>query len=336
MTDNQTKPTLPRVHILATGGTIAGVQRKLQNPGYDAAGIAVADLLKTVPHLETVANLTAEQLVNIGSNEMNDSVWLALAGRLNQLLADPQIDGVVIVHGTDTMEETAWFLDLVTPPHKTVVLVGAMRPATATSPDGPGNLQAAVMVAADPGARGRGVLVYSNNEIHHARSVVKVDTMGLHAFASARRGLAGIFYGRPDWFEPAGSAANNPPRFVVEGLQELPRVDILYAHAGMHADLITAAVERGAKGIVVAGVGGGNMPAQAADVLTAAVTDGIAVVRSSRLQSGMVWRNIEIDDDARGFVAAGDLNAAKARVLLQLALTVTSDWQQIQQLFGRC
>ncbi len=336
MSKNQAQPTLPRVHILATGGTIAGAQREPHQPGYDAGGTDVADLLKAVPQLDTLAQLSAEQLVNIGSQDMNDAIWLTLADRLNQLLVDPQIDGVVIVHGTDTMEETAWFLDLVIPPRKAIVLVGAMRPATATSPDGPGNLHAAVMVAADPGAKNRGVLVCSNNEIHHARSVVKADTVGLHAFTSVRRGLAGIVSARPDWFEPVDTQVRSAARFNITGLNELPQIDIIYAHAGMTTDLISAAIKREAKGIVVAGMGAGNMSAPAVDALTEAVNNGIAVVRSSRLQSGMVRRNIEIDDDRRGFVAAGDLNAAKARVLLQLALTLTSDWQRIQEMFDNC
>lgn len=325
--------TLPRVHILATGGTIAGVQRKLHTIGYEAAGVEVSDLLAAMPYLDTIACLTAEQISNIGSQDMNDSVWLLLARRLVEMSAGPGINGAVVMHGTDTMEETAFFLDLVTDPKLVIVMVGAMRPSTAASADGPGNLHAGVTVASQSTAQGRGVLVCFNNEIHFARHLVKIDTVGIQGFASPRRGLAGIVHGdHAEWFGHASRVLGSC-RFNVAGLAQLPRVEIIYAHAGMTTELIHAAVNLGAKGIVIAGVGAGNMPVPVIDALTEIAKTDVAVVRSTRLQCGTVLRNVEIDDDARRFVASGDLNAAKSRVLLQLALTRSSDPTDIQIIF---
>src|SRR5206468_2109220 len=162
----------------------------------------VQDLIQAVPNLDKLANLTGEQVANIGSQDMNDAVWLKLSKRANELLADPKVDGIVITHGTDTMEETAYFLDLTVKSKKPVVLVGSMRPATAVSADGPANLYNAVAVAADPGARGRGVLVVINDSIHYARNVIKTNTTNVETFASPNRGAAGFVHsGKISWFE---------------------------------------------------------------------------------------------------------------------------------------
>jgi L-asparaginase len=325
----------PDIKILATGGTIAGAQADPGSYGYKAGTFQVGDLIKAVPNIDKLAVLSGEQVASIGSQDMNDEVWLKLAKRVNAVLGDKNVDGVVITHGTDTMEETAFFLDLVVKSDKPVVLVGSMRPATAVSADGPGNLYNAVATATDPGAKGRGVLVVLNDEIHSARDVAKTDTTSVETFHSPNRGPSGLIHtGKIAWFEKSNKKHTTSSEFSVEGRDRLPRVDIIYAHANMSPDLIKAAVDAGAKGLVIAGVGDGNMTKEALDVLTAAAKKGIVVVRSTRLGSGLVLRNNEVDDDKLGMVASGEFNPAKSRVLLQLALTKTNDPAKVQQIFN--
>ena len=323
----------PNIKILATGGTIAGAGAA-GGYGYTSGQFKVEDLIKAVPDLDKIANLSGEQVANIGSQDMNDDVWLKLAERTNKLLADPGVDGVVVTHGTDTMEETAYFLDLVVKSKKPVVLVGSMRPATAISADGPANLYNAVATAASPGARGRGALVVLNDEVHHARNVMKTNTTNVQTFASPNRGPAGyVNSGTVAWFEPMDKRTGATSEFRIDGMKALPRVDIVYAHANMDATMIDAAIKAGAKGIVVAGVGDGNMTKPALDAVSQAARKGVVVVRSTRLPNGMVMRNAEVKDDELGLVASGELNPAKSRVLLQLALTKAKDPRRIQRMF---
>jgi len=325
-----------RVHVLGTGGTIAGAQPHPGHYGYTAAQYGIDWLLNAVPGLDRLATLSGEQVVNIGSQDMDDAIWLTLARRVNEVLVSPDIDAALITHGTDTLEETGYFLSLVTSSDKPVVMVGSMRPATAISADGPANIYNGVAVAADLGAVGRGTLIVLNDEIHHARNAVKTGTSNPSAFSSMSRGLAGITSaGRVEWFERERHRGSRALRFDVNGLDSLPRVDVLHAHASMSIDLIDAAIAGGARGIVVAGVGAGNMSAGAIERLARAALHGTVIVRSSRVVSAMVLRNAELDDDRLGFVAAGDLNAPKSRVLLQLGLTTTSDPQRIQSMFDQ-
>jgi len=325
-----------RIRLLATGGTIAGAQAKPGEYGYKSGAFNVQDLISAVPNLDKLAVITGEQVVNIGSQDMNDEVWLKLANRLKAAVASPDVDGVVITHGTDTLEETSYFLSLVTHSDKPVVMVGSMRPATAVSADGPGNLYNAVATAMNPGARGRGVLVELNDEIHYARNVQKTNTSSVQTFASVNRGPAGLVNtGKISWFQPMDKKHGTTSEFSVDGLTKLPRVDILYAYPNMSVDLIDAAIKDGAAGIVIAGVGDGNMTKPALDRVTAAAKAGVVVVRSSRVGSGITYRNNEVDDDKLGLVASGELSPGKSRVLLQLALTKTKDPRQIQQIFDQ-
>jgi len=325
-----------RVTVLATGGTIAGAQAPSGGYGYKSGSFDINQLISAVPNLDKLAVITGEQVVNIGSQDMNDEVWLKLANRLKAAVASPDVDGVVITHGTDTLEETSYFLSLVTHSDKPVVMVGSMRPATAVSADGPGNLYNAVATAMNPGARGRGVLVELNDEIHYARNVQKTNTSSVQTFASVNRGPAGLVNtGKISWFQPMDKKHGTTSEFSVDGLTKLPRVDILYAYPNMSVDLIDAAIKDGAAGIVIAGVGDGNMTKPALDRVTAAAKAGVVVVRSSRVGSGITYRNNEVDDDKLGLVASGELSPGKSRVLLQLALTKTKDPRQIQQIFDQ-
>lgn len=325
---------LPQIRVLATGGTIAGAQASATDYGYKSGAYDVNSLLAAVPNLDRLAVITGEQVANIGSQDMSDEIWLKLAKRVNAVLAEPGTDGVLITHGTDTLEETSYFLTLVTQSDKPVVMVGSMRPATATGADGPANIYNGVAVLANPGARGKGTLVSLNDVIHYARNVVKTDTTSVQTFESINRGPAGVVHtGKVQWFEPMDRKVGKATGFSVDGLDKLPRVDIIYAHANMSADLIDAAIRNGAKGIVVAGVGDGNMTGAALDTLAKAAKSGVVVVRSTRLPSGIVLRNNEVNDDQMGFIASGELNPPKSRVLLQLALTKTSDPVQVQRMF---
>ena len=325
---------LPRIRVLATGGTIAGAQASASEYGYKSGAYDVNTLINAVPNLAKLASITGEQVANIGSQDMSDEIWLKLARRVDDSLASADVDGVLITHGTDTLEETSYFLTLVVKSDKPVVMVGSMRPATAISADGPGNIYNGVAVAADRRAKGKGTFVLLNDEFHYARNVVKTDTTSVQTFASLNRGPAGLVHtGTVEWFEPMNKKTGAATEFSVDGLDKLPRVDIIYAHANMSADLIDAAVRNGAKGIVVAGVGDGNMTTPALEALKRAAKESVVVVRSTRLPMGLTLRNNEVNDDEMGFVASGELNPPKSRVLLQLALTRTNDPTRIQAMF---
>ena len=298
--------------MLATGGTIAGAQATRSRPGYRSGVFSIESLIAAAPGVESLADLDAVHVASIGSQDMSESVWRDLARRTQAALDRPEVSGVVVTHGTDTMEETAYFLNLVIRSPKPVVLVGAMRPATAISADGPMNLYNAVATAAHPDAGGRGVLVVANDEIHFAREVAKTNTTQVGTFKSTNRGLAGLvssarihFYGAPVRRHTLAS------EFRLPGARALPRVDIVYAHAGMGRGLVDAAVRSGARGIVLAGVGNGNLNAATIAAARAATRAGIAVVRSSRTGGGVVERNVEMDDDRMGFIASDELNPAE-------------------------
>ena len=325
---------LPPVMILATGGTIAGVAPSPTDAAYRPSQLSVDVLIEAVPQIQHLADVRGEQVAQIASQDMNDDVWLRLAKRVNGLLASDDVDGIVVTHGTDTMEETAYFLHLVVRSAKPVVLTGALRPSTALGADGSLNLYNAVSVAADPEASGRGVLVVMNDDIHGAREVTKSHVVDVQTFVSPDKGLVGqSTYGENRYFGKPGTRHTKESEFSIDGLEKLPRVDIVYAHAGMDARIIDACVSSGAEGIVVAGTGNGNMAKSAIDALAGAVKKGVVVVRSTRCWTGTVGRNIEIDDDTLGFIAAADLNPQKARVLLKLALTRTDDIGVIQKMF---
>jgi L-asparaginase len=321
------------VAILATGGTIAGSAESQTAAGYMSGQVAVDVLLNAVPELDTLANVTGEQIASIGSQNMNDTVWLALARRINEL-AETDVDGIVITHGTDTMEETAYFLSLVVHTDKPIVMTGAMRPSTSISADGPANIYNAVAVAADPRAVGLGVMVVMNDEIHDAHSVYKTNTTEVSTFQSVEGLIGEVQFGQARYFRGPYSRHTTTSDFTIASVESLPPVDIIYMHQGVSGALIDAAVAAGAKGVVTAGVGNGNMTDEALTSLTAAAAAGVVSVRSSRVPTGVIGRMVEIDDDALGLVASYGLSPQKARILLRLALLTTSDPGTIQQYFA--
>jgi len=325
---------LPTIMILATGGTIAGAAATGTQAAYTSGAVTIDTMLAAVPSIKEIADVKGEQISSVGSQDMTFDIMLTLAKRCNALLAGDSVDGIVITHGTDTMEETAFFLNLAVKSEKPVVLVGAMRPSTAVSADGPLNLYDAVAVAADPNARGRGVLVVMNDWIHGAHSLTKTSTTAIQTFMSPLRGLVGIStYGKNDFYSSPTWKHTSATEFDVSNVMKLPRVDILYAYADMRPDLIDASVASGAKGIVIAGVGNGNMNKASLEAAARAAKKGVVVVRSSRVVTGAVGRNVEVNDDEMGFVASEELNPQKSRILLTLALLRPRTTAELQELF---
>src|SRR5262245_50390377 len=318
--------------ILATGGTIAGAAASATQAGYTSGAVNIDTMITAVPGIKDLANVKGEQISNVGSQDMSFDIMLKLANRINELA--PTVDGIVITHGTDTMEETAYFLNLVVKTDKPVVLVGSMRPSTAVSADGPLNLYNGVGVAVDPQARGRGVLLVMNDWIHAAHSLTKTSTTAVQTFMSPIRGVVGTAaYGKNDFYSTPPWKHTTKSEFSVTGVSKLPRVDIIYACADMSADLIDSAAANGAKGIVIAGVGNGNMNKASLEAAARVAKKGVVVVRSSRVATGNVGRNVEVNDDELGLVASDELNPQKARVLLALALLKPRPLADVQKLF---
>jgi L-asparaginase len=326
--------SLPRIAVLATGGTIAGQAGDAsKTAGYKAGVVGVDKLLDAVPALSQVARIHAEQVASIDSKDMSTALWVTLGKRINVLLAQDDIDGVVVTHGTDTLEETAYLLHLTVKSEKPVVLTAAMRPSTALSADGPLNLLNAVTVAAHGSAAKQGVMVAFNNQIHSARDVTKTSTYAVDAFRSPEVGALGwVQDGRVEFQRAVVRRHTAQSQFGLEAA--LPSVEIVASYAGASRAAIDAFVAAGVKGLVIAGTGNGSVHATLQQALADAIGKGVAVVRSSRVGSGHVMRNGAAPDDALGSVSAGTLNPYKARVLLMLALAAgITDAAAIQQIF---
>ena len=323
----------PRILVIATGGTIAGVTNVSGGSAYNAAKLPIYTLIKAVPQASEIAELSGEQLAQVASQAMTNEIWLKLARRINEVFASDAIDGVVVTHGTDTLEETAYFLNLTVHSKRPVVVVGAMRPANGLSADGPKNLYDAVVVASDQLSQDQGVLVVMNDRIHSARDVVKMDTTNTDAFQSEPWGVLGAVYnGRAIYHRKVVRKHTSESEFSKLN-ESLPRVDIIYGHAQHNPDVVASAVKNGAKGIVMAGVGNGNLFPQTEAALIEARKKGLVIVRSSRVAIGGTTPDAEVDDRKNGFIVSDSLNPQKARVLLCLALTKTNDREQIQEMF---
>ncbi len=332
--DSETAATAkPRIRIIATGGTIAGSGASATASGYTAGQVGVQALIDAVPQISEIAIVSGEQLVNIGSQDMTDRVWLQLAKRINQLLCEEGYDGVLVTHGTDTMEETAYFLSLTVKSDKPVVLVGAMRPSTAMSADGPANLYNGMAAAASPDSKGHGVLVCMNSQIFDAKSVTKTHTTDVSAFEGVYGQIGYIYNSKPYYvFEPKYRHTVNS-EFDIDNITELPKVDIVYGYSNASATALKALKKAKVDGIVLAGVGDGNFHTYMFSPAVEAQEKGIQIVRSSRVPYGPTCENGEVDDAEHHFVAAIDHNPQKARILLMLALTKTEDWKEIQRYF---
>lgn len=270
----------PKVVILGTGGTIAGkAGSNTEMTGYQAGEIGIQTLINAVPEMLEVADVTGEQFCNIGSFDMIDDIWLRLSRRVSELLQQPEVDGIVITHGTDTLEETAYFLNLTVKSEKPVVLVGAMRPATAMSADGPVNLLNAVALAGSQEAVGKGVLIAMNDQINGARDATKTNTTHVETFKSWELGYLGYFQnGKPIFYKASLRRHTAAAEFDISKVTALPRVDIVYLHVNCDDILVRAAVSAGALGIVIAAFGHGNLHINIKPALINIARSGIPVV----------------------------------------------------------
>lgn len=322
----------PVVYVLATGGTIAGSGRPGELTGYTSGAVAGEELVRAVPRIAEYADVRVEQIANIESSLMDTTIWLRLANRINELFAADSVAGVVVTHGTWTLEETAFFLNLTVRSEKPVVMVGAQRPATAISADGPLNLLNAVRVAADPLSRGHGVLVVMNEQINAARDVTKSDTYRVEAFRSGDLGFLGYvdadritFYRTPTKRHTADS------EFDIRGMTELPRVGIVMSHTEATRLVVDAFVEAGYDGVILHGHGSGV----ATQDLRAGLRDAartIPVVRTAQADNSRVLDGA--DWQADGILAADNLQPLKARILLRLALAHTRDLDELRRIFS--
>jgi len=302
--------------VLATGGTIAGEAGSATRADYRPGQIDIGDFLAAFHELGIEARLEGRQIANIDSANVGPVIWGQLQQACLEAMNDPECSGVIITHGTDTAEETAFLLDLTLPTTKPVVLVGAMRPADAVGSDGLRNFANAVQIAAHPDAAGRGVLMVMGDTVLSARDARKANTVGTNAFKGFPRGpIALATPAGVDWLSPPWRP-NEPARFAFPN--GFPRVPILHAYAGMDGASVMDSLDAGAKGFVLAGFGSGNSPDAVYAALAKAQRSGIPIVRATRADEGLV--NREPEDDEHGFVAARALGPAKARILLQMLL----------------
>jgi glutamin-(asparagin-)ase len=324
----------PNVVIVATGGTIAGAGATSANSAsYQAARVPVEALIAGVPELANIANVRGVQAMQIASESFTNEKLLQLGRAIDALVKDPAIDGVVITHGTDTLEETAFFLNLVIHTDKPIVVVGSMRPGTALSADGALNLFDAVVVAGAKEARAKGVLVVMNDQIDSGRDVTKRINIKTNAFSSQWGALGLVVEGKTYWFRLPAKTHTMQSEFDITRIKTLPEVQIVYGSGNMSPLMVDAAAQGGARALVFAGTGNGSVPDYLVDKLRAIRAQGIQIIRAARVPEGFVLRNAEQPDDKYDWIAAHDLNPQKAKILAAVALTQTSDTKELQRIF---
>lgn len=324
----------PKLMVLGTGGTIAGEAASSTSTGaYKSAVASIERLLAAVPEIAEVASIRGEQVLQIGSESFNNERLVLLAQTTSAYLKDPDVDGVVIVHGTDTMEETAYFLNLTLKSDKPVVLVGSMRPGSALSADGPLNIYNAVVVAANKSSRAKGVLVVMNDEIHSGRDVTKGHSLQVNTFHSLYGPLGMLVNGTPRYYRLLSRPHTLASQFDIDSISDLPEVNIVFGHGNMSGIPYDAFIEAGTRAIIHMGFGNGSVPDYLKDALKNVRSKGGFIVRATRTGAGAVVRNGAINDDEEGFLVVDDQGPAKARILMALALTQTEDLAELQQAF---
>ncbi|WP_236166325.1 asparaginase [Pseudomonas juntendi] len=331
----ETQQKLANVVILATGGTIAGAGASAANSAtYQAAKVGVDKLIAGVPELADLANVRGEQVMQIASESITNEDLLKLAKRVSELAESNDVDGIVITHGTDTLEETAYFLNLVEKTDKPIVVVGSMRPGTAMSADGMLNLYNAVAVASDKQSRGKGVLVTMNDEIQSGRDVSKSINIKTEAFKSAWGPMGMVVEGKSYWFRLPAKRHTTNSEFDIKQISSLPQVDIAYSYGNVTDTAYKALAQSGAKAIIHAGTGNGSVSSRVVPALQELHKNGVQIIRSSHVnQGGFVLRNAEQPDDKYDWVVAHDLNPQKARILAMVAMTKTQDSKELQRIF---
>ncbi len=316
-----------KVIVLATGGTIAGVGEAGKTAGYKPGSLTAEELLLAVPELSEVAEIQAIQVCNVNSDDITAEVWLQLANTINELAQDPEVKGFVVTHGTDTMEETAYFLNLTVKTDKPVVLTGSMRPATSISADGPMNLYEAVCLAASDEAAGLGVLIVFSDRIYAARSVTKTSTYSVMAISAGETGAIGIIRdGAVYLYEKPSKKHTTATEFDVSGLTDLPKVSVLYFSVDADPELLHYAAEH-AEGLVIAGAGAGEFSEAWIEIIEGL---SIPVVISSRIDDGVITKDNLLCSKT---VAANNLSPQKAAILLRLALTGEWTQERLEQLY---
>ncbi len=329
-------PAAPKANVvvLATGGTIAGAGASAANSAtYQAAKVPVEKLIAGVPELADIASVRGEQVFQIASESFTNEKLLTLGKRVSALAKDPGVDGIVITHGTDTLEETSFFLTLVVHTDKPIVIVGSMRPGTAMSADGTLNLYDAVVLAAAKESRGKGVLIAMNDDILSGRDAGKRINIKTNAFGSQWGALGSVVEGKTYWFRAPVKRHTMASEFDIDKIDALPMVSIIYGSGEMGTALAEAAGKAGAKAIIHAGTGNGSVPDYAVATLRKLRAEGVHIIRSARVPDGLVLRNSEQPDDKYDWVVAHDLNPQKAKILAALALTQTSDTKELQRIF---
>jgi glutamin-(asparagin-)ase len=331
----ETQQKLANVVVLATGGTIAGAGASAANSAtYQAAKVGIEQLIAAVPQLSELANVRGEQVMQIASESITNDNLLQLGRRVAELADSKDVDGIVITHGTDTLEETAYFLNLVEKTDKPIIVVGSMRPGTAMSADGMLNLSNAVAVASSKDARGKGVLVTMNDEIQSGRDVSKMINIKTEAFKSAWGPLGMVVEGKSYWFRLPAKRHTMDSEFDIKTIQSLPDVEIAYSYGNVSDTAYKALAQSGAKAIIHAGTGNGSVSSRVVPSLQALRKDGVQIIRSSHVNAGgFVLRNAEQPDDKYDWVVAHDLNPQKARILAMVALTKTNDSKELQRMF---
>ena len=330
----QAQQALPNVVILATGGTIAGAGASAANSAtYAAAKVPVDKLIAGLPEISKVANVRGEQVFQVASESLTNDNLLALAKRVSALSKQPDVDGIVITHGTDTLEETAYFLTLTVHTSKPIVVVGSMRPGTALSADGALNLYDAVNVAGSKDAAGKGVLVTMNDNIDSGRDVSKSVNIKTSAFSSQWGPLGMVVEGKNYWFRAPVKRHTVNSEFDIDSISALPPVEIAMGYEGVSSIAIDAIAKGGAKALIHGGTGNGSVADRIVPNLQKARADGVIVIRSSRVPDGFVIRNAEQPDDKYDWVVAHDLRPQKARILAMVALTKTSSTKELQRIF---
>jgi len=325
----------PNIVVVATGGTIAGAGASALNSAtYAAAKVPVDKLIAGLPELSTIANVRGEQAFQIASESFTNEKLIELGKKISGLVKDPSVDGIVVTHGTDTLEETSFFLNLVIHSDKPIVVVGSMRPGTAMSADGQLNLFDAVAVAANPISKGKGVLITMNDDIMSGRDAIKRVNVKPSAFSSQWGALGMIVEGRSYWFRYLAKRHTINSEFNIDDITTLPDVQIVYGSGNMAPELYDGAVKPGVtKAIINAGTGNGSVPNYLVDKLQKIRASGVFVIRSSRVPDGIVLRNAEQPDDKYDWVVANDLNPQKAKILAAVALTKTNSTAELQRIF---
>ena len=324
----------PNVVILATGGTIAGAGASALNSAtYAAAKVPVDKLLAGLPELANVANIKGEQVSQIASESFTNDNLLKLGKRISALVKQPDVDGIVVTHGTDTLEETAYFLNLVIRTNKPIVVVGSMRPGTALSADGALNLFDAVSVAASKDAAGKGVLVTMNDEIQSGRDVSKTINIKTEAFKSQWGPLGMVVEGNNYWFRAPVKRHTLQSEFNIDEMDALAPVEVVYGYGNVSRTALDAVGKSGIKALIHGGTGNGSVADRIVPALQDVRARGIQVIRSSRVPDGFVLRNAEQPDDKYDWVVAHDLNPQKARILAAVAMTKTLDSKELQRIF---